>query len=39
MKSRIQSARIAAAHAAKRELILLYRAKGHEIVEKQKTMG
>ena len=39
MKLSIQSARVAAAHAAKRELILLYRDMGHEIVEKQETMG
>ena len=39
MKSSIQSARVAAAHAAKRELILLYRDMGHEIVKKQETMG
>ena len=39
MNSSIQSARVAAAHAAKRELILLYRDMGHEIVEKQETMG
>jgi hypothetical protein len=39
MKLIIKSARVAAAHAAKRELILLYRDMGHEILEKQETMG
>jgi hypothetical protein len=39
MKSRIQSARIAATGAASREIIPLCRDMGHEIVEKQETMG
>ena len=39
MKSRIQSARIAAIGAASREIIPLYRDMGPAIVKKQETMG
>ena len=39
VKARIQSARIAVARAANRELILLYWDLGREIVEKQEAMG
>jgi hypothetical protein len=39
VKARIQSARIAVARAATRELILLYWDLGREIVEKQEGMG
>lgn len=39
LKARIQSARISAARAANRELILLYWDMGRGIVEKQKALG
>jgi hypothetical protein len=39
LKNRIQSARISAARAANRELILLYWDKGRVIVEKQQALG
>jgi hypothetical protein len=39
VKARIQSARIAVARAANRELILLYWDLGRGIVEKQELMG
>jgi len=39
LKARIQSARISAARAANRELILLYWDLGRGIVEKQQTLG